>query len=187
MSTTVRNPERLVSFLRVLKELEGVDFTKDTQMKYQILLIKERLYAPTKIPLKYRKLFDDATKEIPYDVAKDIFDSQNYEDPPMRGRQSVNPLNKLGFSIAKERMDGIKITNLGNLFISPDADVGDIFFKSFLKLQFPNPISKDFSEEKGFNVRPYIAAMHLMKKTEGLSNEEFLTPCYWPREKFKEN
>jgi hypothetical protein len=42
MSTTVRNPERLVSFLRVLKELEGVNFTEDTQMKYQILLIKKR-------------------------------------------------------------------------------------------------------------------------------------------------
>jgi len=173
MSTTVRNPERLVPFLRVLKELEGVDFTKDTQMKYQILLIKERLYTPKEIPLRYRKLFDDATKEIPYDVAKDIFESQNYEDPPMRGRQSVNPLNKLGFSIAKERMGGVKITNLGNLFISPDANVGHIFFKSLLKLQFPNPISTDFSEEKGFNVRPFIAAMHLMKKTEGLSQEEF--------------
>ena len=173
MSTTVRNPERLVSFLRVLKGLEDVDFTKDTQMKYQILLIKERLYTPTEIPLKYQNFFADATKEIPYSVAKDIFESQNYEDPPMRGRQSVNPLNKLGFSIAKERMGGIKITNLGNLFISPDANVGNIFFKSLLKLQFPNPISTDFSEEKGFNVRPFIAAMHLMKKANGLSQEEF--------------
>ena len=76
MSTTVRNPERLVSFLRVLKGLEDVDFTKDTQMKYQILLIKERLYTPTEIPLKYQNFFADATKEIPYSVAKDIFESQ---------------------------------------------------------------------------------------------------------------
>ena len=173
MSTTVRNPERLVPFLRVLKELEGVNFTKDTQIKYQIFLIKERLYTPEDIPLKYQNLFNDANKEIPYSVAKDIFESQNYKDPPMRGRQSVNPLNKLGFSIAKERMGGIKFTNLGNLFISPDANVGNIFFKSLLKLQFPNPISTDFSEKKGFNVRPFIAAMHLIKRTEGLSQEEF--------------
>jgi hypothetical protein len=173
MSTTVRNPERLVPFLRVLKELEGVNFTEDTQMKYQVLLIRERLYTPEDIPLKYQNLFDDANKEIPYSVAKDIFESQNYKDPPMRGRQSVNPLNKLGFSIAKEKMGGVKITNLGNLFISPDANVGHIFFKSLLKLQFPNPISTDFSEKKGFNVRPFIAAMHLMKKTEGLNQEEF--------------
>jgi len=98
MSTTVRNPERLVPFLRVLKELEGVNFTEDTQIKYQIFLIKERLYTPEDIPLKYQNLFNDANKEIPYSVAKDIFESQNYKDPPMRGRQSVNPLNKLGFS-----------------------------------------------------------------------------------------
>lgn len=173
ISTTVRNPERLAPFLRVLKDLEGVDFNRDTQIKYQILLIKERLYRPTAIPSKYKSLFDDATQEIPYSVAKDIFDSQNYQDPPMRGRQSVNPINKLGFSIAKEKMGSIKITNLGNLFISPNAKVDQIFFKSLVKLQFPNPITRDFTEQKGFNVRPFIAAMHLMKKTEGLSQEEF--------------
>jgi len=99
MSTTVRNPERLVPFLRVLQQLEGENFTRDVQMKYQILLIKERLYTPTQIPPRHQKLVQDATKEIPYRVAKDIFESQNYEDPPMRGRQSVNPLsnNKLRF------------------------------------------------------------------------------------------
>jgi len=127
MSTTVRNPERLVPFLRVLKELEGVDFTKDTQMKYQILLIKERLYTPKEIPLRYRKLFDDATKEIPYDVAKDIFESQNYEDPPMRGRQSVNPLNKLGFAIARAGSGRIQITELGNRFLAGDYDISFSF------------------------------------------------------------
>ncbi|MCX5633701.1 MAG: AlwI family type II restriction endonuclease [Phycisphaerae bacterium] len=187
MSTTVRNPERLVPFLRVLKKLEDVNFTKDTQMKYQILLIKERVYKPTDIPQQYKTLFDDITQVIPYDIAKEVFEYQNYVDPDMRGRQSVNPLNKLGFSIAKEKMGSVKITDLGNLFISPDANIGHIFFKSLLKLQFPNPISSDFSEKKGFNIRPFIAVMHLMKKTEGLSQEEFFTSCYWPREKFKEN
>lgn len=187
MSTTVRNPERLVSFLRVLKGLEGIDFTKDTQIKYQTLLIQEKLYTPTDIPSEHQDLFCDATKEIPYDIAKDVFELQNYKDPPIRGRQSVNPLNKLGFSVAKEKMGGINITNLGRLFISPNANLSHICFKSLLKLQFPNPMSAHFSEKKGFNIRPFIATMHLMKKTEGLSKEEFFTPCYWPREKFKEN
>lgn len=99
ISTTVRNPERLVPFLRVLKKLEDVDFNKDTQMSYQILLIKERLYTPSDIPTKYKDLFYDATKQIPYRVAKEIFETKDYNDPPMRGGKSVNSLinNKIQF------------------------------------------------------------------------------------------
>jgi len=167
ISTTVRNPERLRNFLRVLKQLEGSDFNRENQIKYQILLIKERLYSPTKVPSSYRELVDDITKEISYEKAKTIFDAQHYEDPPMRGRQSVNPLNKLGFSIAKDTAGAIKITNLGNLFISPDSDTGYIFFKSLLKLQFP----------RGFNVRPFIAVIHLLNKVKKLSREEFSIFC----------
>jgi hypothetical protein len=177
ISTTVRNPDRLRDFLKILKQLEGSDFKSKNQIQYQVLLIKERLYRPTKIPSSYRSLIDDFTKEIPLDVARKIFDLQHYEDPPMRGRQSVNPLNKLGFSIAKDTAGPIKITSLGNLFLSPEADVGYIFFKSLLKLQFPNPWSDDFTDKKGFNIRPFIAVLHLINKIKKLSREEFAIFC----------
>jgi len=179
ISTTVRNPERLRAFLRVLKELEGQKFTEENQIKYQILLIKERLYKPNNIPQKYQKYYDDPTLEIPFSVAKGIFEYQNYEDPPMRGRQSVNPLNKLGFAIAREGYGPIKITELGNLFLRGDYDISFVFFKSLLKLQFPNPWSKDFSEKNGFNITPFIATLKLIweinkkSKVKGLSKEEF--------------
>jgi len=177
ISTTVRNPERLRDFLRVLKQLEGSDFKSENQIQYQVLLIKERLYSPTKIPSSHRSLIDDFAKEIPLDIARKIFDFQHYEDPPMRGRQSVNPLNKLGFSIAKDTAGTIKITSLGNLFISPESDIGYIFFKSLLKLQFPNPWSDDFTDKKGFNIRPFIAVLHLINKIKKLSREEFSIFC----------
>ncbi|MEW6170895.1 MAG: AlwI family type II restriction endonuclease [Candidatus Omnitrophota bacterium] len=177
ISTTVRNPERLKDFLKVLKQLEGSDFKSKNQIQYQVLLIKERLYSPTKIPTSYRALIDDFAKEIPLDIARKIFDFQHYEDPPMRGRQSVNPLNKLGFSIAKDTAGAIKITSLGNLFISPESDIGYIFFKSLLKLQFPNPWSDDFTDKKGFNIRPFIAVLHLINKIKKLSREEFAIFC----------
>lgn len=177
ISTTVRSPERLRDFLRVLKQLEGADFKNENQIQYQVLLIKERLYRPTKIPTSYRSLLDDFVKEIPLDVARKIFDFQHYEDPPMRGRQSVNPLNKLGFSIAKDTAGAIKITSLGNLFISSESDIGYIFFKCLLKLQFPNPWSDDFTDKKGFNIRPFIAVLHLINKIKKLSREEFSIFC----------
>jgi hypothetical protein len=179
ISTTVRNPERLRDFLRILKKLEGQPFNKDNQVKYQVLLIQERLYKPLRIPLKFRKYYEEPETEIPYEEAEKIFYSQNYEDPPMRGRQSVNPLNKLGFSIAREGSEPIKITELGNRFLAGDYDIGYIFFKSLLKLQFPNPWSADFSEKEGFNIMPFVGVMHLIhtlnKKSvkRGLDKTEF--------------
>ena len=179
ISTTVRNPERLRDFLRVLKKLEGEPFDIDNQIKYQVLLIQERLYKPINIPLKFRKYYEDPETEIPYEVAANIFEAQNYEDPPMRERQSVNPLNKLGFSIAREGSGSIIMTELGNKFLEGDYDIGYIFFKSLLKLQFSNPWSADFSEKEGFNIMPFIGVMHLIyelnRKSEkrGLDKTEF--------------
>ena len=44
ITTTLRNPERLRNFLIVLKQLEGENWNSKNQIKYQILLIKERCY-----------------------------------------------------------------------------------------------------------------------------------------------
>lgn len=180
ISTTVRNPERLRGFLRVLKKLEGENFTKEIQVKYQIMLIQERLYVPRNIPFKYKEYFDDPSKEMPYSIAEEIFYLQDYKDPPMRGRQSVNPLNKLGFCIAREGLGAVKITELGNIFLQEDYDISYVFFKSLLKLQYPNPWSEDeFSSEEGFDIVPFIATLKLMfklnqkSKVKGLSREEF--------------
>ena len=174
ISTTVRNPERLRDFLRVLKQLEGQSFDTSNQIKYQVLLIKERIYKPLNIPVDYLKYYEEPETEIPYKVAEQIFIMQKYEDPPMRGRQSVNPLNKLGFSIAREGYGPIIITDLGNKFLSDDYEIGYIFFKSLLKLQFPNPWSADFSETEGFDIMPLITVMKLIKKINGEAEKKGL-------------
>jgi len=179
ISTTVRNPERLLDFLRVLKKLEGKEFNTENQELYQILLIKERIYKPTDIFAKYQKYYENSEDEIPLEVAKEIFKNQAYTDPAMRGRQSVNPLNKLGFAVARKGEGPIKITKLGNLFLEGNYDIGYIFLKSLLKLQFPNPWSIDFKETNGFNITPFISVLHLiynldqLSKTKGISKEEF--------------
>lgn len=174
ISTTVRNPERLKDFLRVLSLLDGQKFDRPNQIKYQVMLIKERLYRPLRIPIEYKEIFDDPTKPIPYQVAEEVFYYQDYQDPPMRGRQSVNPLNKLGFSIARESAGEIRITELGKLFLNEEVDIGYVFLKSLIKLQFPNPWSDEFKKSEGFNIRPFVAFLHLMKKAGGeLTKDEF--------------
>lgn len=101
ITTTVRNPERLRDFLIVLKQLENCRWDLENQRKYQVLLIKERIYG-CGISQFYKSLsqdqidlIDDPTKIISYEQAEKIFNVKNYEDPSMRGRQSINPLKNL--------------------------------------------------------------------------------------------
>lgn len=44
VTTTLRNPERLMGFLRVIDLLDGSAWDSNTQVKYQTLLIQHREY-----------------------------------------------------------------------------------------------------------------------------------------------
>lgn len=184
ISTTVRNPDRLRDFLFVLKELEGQPFNSENQIKYQILLIQNKLYKPTDLTREQKEYFDDIEKEMPFSVAKEIFNAQDYEDPAMRGRNSVAPLNKMGLCIAKNSAEGVRITPLGEYFLSEEYDLGKLFFIHFLKWQLPNPASRTFSESNGFAIKPFIGTLHLINEVNkrwgklgndpiGISKDEF--------------
>ena len=182
ISTTVRNPERLRDFLSVLKILEGEFFNSKNQIKYQIILIQNKVYEPTNLTKEQKEYFDDIEKEMPFSIAKEIFNAQNYNDPPHRGRQSFNPLKKSGFATI---IDGkVRITELGNHFLGKDYDMGEIFFRSFLKWQIPNLDSNNFRKKDGFAIKPFIGTLHLINEVNkkwkalkeepvGISKEEF--------------
>lgn len=162
ISTTVRNPVRVRDFLQVLQEFEGKPFDKKTQEEMQIALIQKRLYRPLILPEDLRGKYEDFSKPLSWSDAKEIFRTQRYEDPPMRGRQSVNPLNKLGLAVAVERLGQVRITPAGKLLLENEHLASDILFHSLLKLQFPNPLSrKDFTAAQGFNIKPFLATLRL--------------------------
>jgi len=166
ITTTLRNPERIRNFLIVLKDIEVEEWTPKTQEKYQILLIKHRVYGYGEkqfyngLSLKQVKLMDNLDKDISFEDAKDIFDSKNYEDPAMRGRQSINPLKKLGLVSIKNGR--IFITGLGQVLLKDDYDLGEMFFRSFIKWQIPNPDSGDYKLEDGYDIKPFIGTLHLI-------------------------
>lgn len=160
ITTTLRNPERLRNFLRVAQQIEGIEWNLETQIKYQILLIQNRLYGYgnaqfySNLSEPQTSLIDDVTKEINYEQAEEIFITKNYEDPPMRGRQSLNPLKKLGFIIIVDNT--VIISSLGNLLLKEDFDYGEVFLNCFLKWQIPNPLSREFKIEDGYNIKPFV-------------------------------
>ncbi len=178
ISTTLRNPERIRSFLVVLQSLEGECWNFETQRKYQILLIKERVYGYGSsqfyngLTKDQVELIDDQSRIITFEKAEEIFNAKNYEDPAMRGRQSISPLKKIGLvSIKNEK---IYITSLWKMFLEEDFDFWEIFLRSFLKRQIPNPDSTDYKVEDGYNIKPFIGALHLINQVnqKSLKNKE---------------
>jgi len=151
------------------------------------MLIQEKVYG-----FGSKQFYNDLTREqvttmdtpepITFQQAKEIFERKNYVDPAMRGRQSFNPLEKLGLAILKDNK--VHITSLGEFLLKEDYDLGEMFFRSFLKWQVPNPSSTDYRETEGYDIKPFTGTLHLIAKVNqkwadlgktpvGINKEEF--------------
>ena len=190
ISTTVRNPERLRAFLVALRPLVGTEWTKETQEAYQKLLIKNRLYGYGSqqfyngLPHEIVALINDVDQTIDDATVDIIVEIKKYRDFPIRGRQSINPLTKFGFALID---DGIlKITKLGEALIASEKDYGDVFLRSFIKWQIPNPASTDYAQDGEYDIVPFVATLKLIHevnrlvaergdKPVGISKKEFST------------
>lgn len=169
ISTTVRNPERIRDFLFVLKKMEGNVWNAENQRKFQILLIQYKMYGYGNnqfyngLSTVQKELMSNQNI-ISYEDAEGILDTKNYiGGGDMRGRQSYNPLEKMGLVFLDENKK-LRISEFGNYFLQENYDLGEVFFKSFLKWQLPNFDERDYKEEDGYNIKPFIATLHLIDK-----------------------
>lgn len=174
MTTTIREAERIPSFLKTAREIENEEWNEESQIKFQMLLIKNREYLNTdstqtfnKLSVEQVNLLKDKTIEMSYEQAKSIFEAKEYEDAPMRGRQSMSPLEKLGLV---DRSTGrIIITDVGNKLLNNEITFDEFMFEALLKLQYPNKIEK---ERTDWNSKPFINALRLIKKVNELCQEK---------------
>jgi hypothetical protein len=96
ISTTVRNPERIPEFASAIQPFIGMTWDKQRQVEFMYELIRRRLYKPTKLTDAQADLVNDVEREMTTTEAKEIFEAQNYEDPPMRGRTAISPVRDVG-------------------------------------------------------------------------------------------
>lgn len=177
ITTTIREAERVPAFLRIAKEIENEEWNEETQMKFQILLIKNREYlnpyrtknktqALSKLNEEQKELLEDLSISMTYEQAKEIFVAKQYEDPPMRGRNSMSPLEKLG--LIDKTSGNIKFTPVGNMLYNNEIKYEDFLFETFLKMQYSNPIE---IERQTWNSKPFINVLRLIKRVNELCVE----------------
>ena len=188
ISTTVRNPERLRNFLTTLKEIENKEWNKETQVEFQTRLIKNRYYGFSNTQFYdglnqiQIDLLEDINNKISYADAREILEAKKYVDADMRGRNSYKPLEKMGLASIVDNK--VKITSLGEYLLGEDYDFGELFFKSFLKWQYPNPVDREFTDRFTYNLKPFILTLHMIRrvnelcqdkglKAKGISKQEF--------------
>ncbi len=181
-STTMRNPERAFQFLTTIAEMENREWTKAAQEELQSRLIKNRFYTPTKIdilPKELQDAFNDLNHKLTLEEAKAIFYAQNYEDAPMRGRTSFDPIEKMGLVALVDNK--IYVTDMGQRFLDGEIEIGDVMLSYLLKFQYPNPLMKGF---KDYNTNPFVNTLRLIRyvnekcreqnlKEKGISRLEF--------------
>lgn len=181
ISTTIRNPDRIPGFFMCLSKIRGEIWNNATQVKFQSMLIQDRLYTPTNEGLSSYQIniLNDASIEMTYEQANNIFNSKNYTDPPMRGRTSFDPIEKMGLvNIVDNR---IKLSQIGEMYLENRIDFGEVILNAFLKWQYPNPLTSGLAD---YNTKPFINTLRVIKlvneiceerglKSKGISREEF--------------
>lgn len=187
MSTTIREAERIIGFLRTAALLDGRLWDKPCQCMFQTLLIQHHEYLKDTDNAQVRnKLSNEQVealsawdKEMSYQMAESIFNAKEYKDPDMRGRQSMSPLVKLGLVYYEGKV--IRISDMGKKLLNGDITFEDMMLDALLKYQYPNPADSGF---RNWNTKPFINALRLIKrvneicksqgdKAKGISSREF--------------
>lgn len=79
ISTTLRNPERIKGFLKVLARFEGEVFDEETQSRFFKELIKTKQYKPNGLSEYYNNRYEEPG-EFTEDELFDIIDQLKYKN-----------------------------------------------------------------------------------------------------------
>jgi hypothetical protein len=170
--------------------MDGEEWTRPNQKKFQVLLIQHKVYGYGEPQFlnnlsNEHKILMENQEQITFQQAEEILDTKNYVGGgDMRGRQSFNPIEKMGFAYVNEE-NKIKISSFGRYFLQEDYDLGNIFFRSFLKWQLPNLFSDDFKATDGYAIKPFIATLRLIKEINRLWQESGKNPVGISKQEFE--
>lgn len=148
---------------------------------YQSELIRLRAYKPTRMTPDDKEAYEDSGFEITNAHAQKIFESQNYKDAPMRGRQSMSVIRWLG--LVRVSPD-IRLTEVGKGLVDGSINLQDALLNYALKWEVSIPGHATYKASEGFAVRPFVGMLALIRRVNqlwtalgnnpvGLSRDEF--------------
>ena len=183
-STTMRNPERIASFIENLKEFEGKILTKEVIMKIVEKLIKNKLYAPLyikRIP-HLKKIFENDTNSFSEEEIKEIIENspQNHQEAGFeKGWDSrFDTWYKLSkeFGFLYYEMDKpIEISKTGHMLCdayleNENSNSGEkiqkIFLNALMKYNVDNPYRKNLNKST-----PIPLLLNVLKKLKNDKEE----------------
>ena len=182
ISTTVRNPERIPDFCRAIDPIKGRAWREETQLEFMYELIRRRFYSPQNMTDAQQENFDNPEYQLSKREAKEIFDTQNYEDPPLRGRTAIAPLRNIGV-VRLGR--SVELTPLGMALVDGGLTLQDVLLNYSLKWVVPTPGHRQFTEQNGFNIRPFVGSLALISRVNELWRKAGNQPVGISREEFE--
>ena len=170
--TTVRNPDRLINFFKsLLGILEGKIYSKEIQHDIQTVLIQTRDYGYgnnqfyNTLDRNHIELLENG-RPLSFNEAKEIYwkKMENYKiKDGIRGRTSISPLNKFGFFYTQIGHE-ILASEIGKKYLNKEISETLFFQKVLLKWQFGNTTDNEYKNEDGYNIKPFVAFLHLISK-----------------------
>ena len=190
-TTTLRNPERLKTFLSILKKYNKHTLTNSLAKKICGEIIKNGLYKPTKLSLKVKRKFKEKILLTNKEVSKILSDNpQQHKEAgfdkgwPSRFDTWFKLAKELGFVFYRMNSK-IKFSDIGLKLADAKNHKGfeqTAFINAFVKYQRNNPFRRVLNE----NI-PFILLLQVIKKLNadktfnnyGISKLELPLLIYW--------
>jgi len=173
-STTMRNPNRIASFINCLLPYENKILTNDIIMEIVEKIIGNKLYRPLYVgrTLNIKNVFDSDDVELTKAQINEIIvnSPQNHKEAgfdkgwPSRFDTWFKLPMEFGF-ICYEMNKPIQITNVGHMLIDAinekpinEYKIQNIFLNSMIKYQIPNPFRKNANKNN-----PLLLLLNVIK------------------------
>lgn len=176
LPTAARSPDELQMFLSALREIEGNVWNPESQILFQIILIRKYRHC------RYNAHFFTGLNSIemqgllangdslPFAEAERLLRAKGYADPTRRSRIAFKSLERLGFARVNPDNGLVEITPSGRQLLRPGADFGDVFLSVLLKWQVPNPIEPKYPARLGYRIKPFVGTLHLIRQVNLISS-----------------
>ena len=190
-TTTLRNPERLKSFLSVLKKYDGKILDNKTAETISGEIIKAGLYRPTKLSQKIKRKISEKKSLTSAEILKILSDNpQNHKEAgfdkgwPSRFDTWFKTAKEWGFVFYRNN-EKIRFSDIGSKLSDAEKHKNfeqTAFLNAFVKYQRNNPFRKVLNENA-----PLILLLQVIKKLNadkslagaGISKWELPLLIYW--------